>query len=96
MTNYIYLDYEGEPVHEKMKVLIIKNTDKFKDLNELFRYFIRLAHKDMQNGAYREMKFLLEKRLKDIKEIKRAPINEGKAGKYKGNKWVVNCSVKVS
>lgn len=97
MTNYIYLEYEGEPVYEKMKVLITKNTDKFKDLNELFRYFVNLAYKDMQNGAYREMKFLLEKRLKDIKEIKRAPINEGKAGsKYKGNKWVVNCSVKVS
>lgn len=96
LTEYIYLDYEGEPVHEKMKVLITKNTDKFKDLNELFRYFIKLAHKDMQNGAYREMKFLLERKLKEIKEIKRAPINEEKAGRYKGNKWVVNCSVKVS
>ena len=96
MTEHIYLDNEGFPIYEKMKVLIRKDTNKFSDLNELFMYFISKAHTDMQRGNFKEMKMKLEKKLKNIKEIKRAPISDKKAGKYKGHKWVVNCSVSVS
>ena len=93
LTEHIYLDYEGFPIHEKMKVLITKNTNKFNNLKELFMYFINKAHAEMQIQDYKEMQSEMKNMLKSIKKIKRAPISDKKAGKYKGYKWVVNCSV---